>query len=67
MYPIYQMTPNQVTFMRVGSEDTLSEATEFARKYHGLKNEDVTLTVEVEGTRSDATLISGPAACRISS
>lgn len=51
MYAIYQMTPSQVTFMRVGSEDTLSEATEFARKYHGLKNEDVTLTVEVEGTR----------------
>jgi hypothetical protein len=51
MYAIYQMSPSQVTFMRVGAEDTLAEAIEFARKYHGLKKEDVTLTVEVEGTR----------------
>lgn len=51
MYAIYQMTPLQVTFMRVGAEETLSEAIDFARKYHGLKKEDATLTVEVEGTR----------------
>lgn len=51
MYAIYQMTPLQVTFQRVGAEETLTEAIEFARKYHGLKKEDVTLTVEVEGTR----------------
>lgn len=51
MYAIYQMTTSQVTFMRVGAEDTLTEAIDFARKYHGLKKDDVTLTVEVEGTR----------------
>jgi hypothetical protein len=51
MYTIYQMTPAQVTFMLVGTEDTLPEAIKFARNYHGLKKEDVTLTVEIEGTR----------------
>lgn len=51
MYSIYQMTPTQITFMKVGSEETLPEAIDFARKYHGLKKEDVTLTVEIEGTR----------------
>ena len=51
MYAIYQMTPSQVTFMRVGAEETFTDAIEFARKYHGLKKDDVTLTVEVEGTR----------------
>jgi len=51
MYAIYQMTPAQVTFMRVGAEETLPEAIKFASGYHGLKKPDVTLTVEVEGTR----------------
>lgn len=51
MYAIYKMSNDQVTFMRVGAEDTLAEAIDFARKYHGLKKPDVTVTVEVEGTR----------------
>jgi hypothetical protein len=51
MYSIYQISNSQVTFMRVGAEDTLPEAIAFARNYHGLKKEDVTLTVEIEGTR----------------
>lgn len=51
MYAIYKMSNDQVTFMRVGAEDTLPEAIDFARKYHGLTKPDVTLTVEVEGTR----------------
>lgn len=51
MYAIYKMSNEQVTFMRVGAEDTLTEATDFARKYHGLKKPDVTVTVEVEHTR----------------
>lgn len=51
MYAIYQMSPEQVTFMRVGAEDTLPEAITFASRYHGLKKPDITLTVEVEGTK----------------
>lgn len=50
MYSIHQMSPSQITFMRVGEEDTLPEAIAFASRYHGLKKPDITLTVEVAGT-----------------
>ena len=50
MYSIHQMSPSQITFMKVGVEDTLPEAVRFARQYHGLKKPDVTLTIEIEGT-----------------
>lgn len=50
MYTIHQMSKAQVTFMRVGGEDTLSEAIAFARNYHGLNKPDVTVTVEIENT-----------------
>lgn len=50
MYSIHQMSPSQITFMKVGVEDTLREAVEFASRYHGLKNPAVTITVEIEDT-----------------
>ena len=50
MYTIHQMSNSQVTFMKVGAEDTLPEAIAFARNYHGLRKPDVTVTVEVENT-----------------
>jgi len=50
MYSIHQMSPSQITFMRVGIEDTLPEAVSFASRYHGLRKPDITLTVEIEGT-----------------
>ncbi|MDK6079784.1 hypothetical protein [Massilia varians] len=50
MYTIHQMSKAQVTFMKVGAEDTLPEAIAFARNYHGLKKPDVTVTVELENT-----------------
>lgn len=50
MYSIHQMSPSQITFMRVGEEDTLPEAVAFASRYHGLKKPEVTVTVEIAGT-----------------
>jgi hypothetical protein len=51
MYSIHQMSPSQITFLRIGEEETLSEALAFASRYHGLKKPNVTLTVEVGSTR----------------
>jgi len=50
MYSIHQMSPLQITFQKVGEEETLTEAVSFASRYHGLKKPDVTLTVEIAGT-----------------
>lgn len=50
MYTIHLMSNSQITFLRIGAEDTLPEAIAFARNYHGLKRPDVTVTVEIADT-----------------